>query len=291
MRSRVPSFITIPFAISFIVFVFYVSFGGNTYYIWHPISLSFIIISFILLLILEELNNLIYNQSLKFLSQKERSEFIKKNRNSYFTRLYRSMFLDAKEEEKNVAIIDHGFDGILEFDNRLPSWWVNLFYLTIMFAVVYFLAYLFTDFSHSEMEYKWAYDRQLDEIQAYEETRPQIRIETARFNKNLIEEGRVIFKENCATCHENDGRGSIGPNLTDDYWINKEENSVFKNVFYMVWHGSKNNPTMRAFGASGEIKGNDIQKIASYVYSINRNPKKPINGKAPEGKKVIWEEE
>lgn len=291
MRPRVPAFITIPFIIIVIAFVFYVFSGGNVSYIWHPVSLSVLVISLILLLILEIINKFIYNQKLKFLSQKERSKLIEQNRQNYFVRLYRSGFLDAKEEEKDVAVIDHGFDEILELDNRLPSWWVNLFYLTIMFAVIYFLAYMFTDFAHPEKEYELAYDKQLAEIQAYEKTRPQMTLETARFDENLIEEGKVIFKENCATCHEADGRGNIGPNLTDDYWINKEEKSLFKNVFHMVWYGSKNNPTMRAFGASGEIKGNDIQKIASYVYSINKNPQKPANGKASEGEKVTWEEE
>ncbi|WP_103327899.1 cbb3-type cytochrome c oxidase N-terminal domain-containing protein [Bacteroidetes bacterium endosymbiont of Geopemphigus sp.] len=291
MRPRVPDFITIPFIIIVITFVFYVFSGGNVSYIWHPVSLSVLIISLILLLILEVLNKFIYNQKLKFLSQKERSKLVEQNRKNYFVRLYRSGFLDAKEEEKDVAVIDHGFDEILELDNRLPSWWVNLFYLTIMFAVIYFLAYTFTDFAHPEKEYELDYDKQLAEIQAYEKTRPQMTLETARFDENLVEEGKVIFKESCATCHEADGRGNIGPNLTDGYWINKQEKSLFKNVFHMAWYGSENNPTMRAFGASGEIKGNDIQKIASYVYSINRNPKKPSDGKAPEGEKVTWEEE
>lgn len=291
MKPRVPAFITIPFVILLIVFVLYVFSQGNLSYIGHPISLSIIFISLILLLILELLDRFIYHQKLKFLSEQERNKLIEQNRQNYFVRLYKSGFLDAKEEEKDVAVIDHGFDEILELDNRLPSWWVNLFYLTIMFAFVYFIAYVFTDFAHSEKEYELAYDKQLYEIEAYEKTRPQMTLETARFDESLVEEGKLLFRENCATCHEADGRGNIGPNLTDDYWINKEENSLFKNAFHMVWYGSKNNPTMRAFGASGEIKGNDIQKIASYVYSINKNPQKPANGKVPEGKKVVWEEE
>ncbi|YBU89203.1 MAG: c-type cytochrome [Candidatus Walczuchella monophlebidarum] len=104
----------------------------------------------------------------------------------------------------------------------------------------------------------------------------------------MIEEGKNLFKENCATCHEVDG---TGPNLTDDYWINKEEKSLYKNIFHIIWDVSKNNTTMIYFVASGEIKGNDIQKIASYVYFINKNRNKSTIVKSPQGKKVLWSED
>jgi cytochrome c oxidase cbb3-type subunit 3 len=289
MKTRVPSYVTIFFIIIVIFFVFYVFSGENFDYIKHPIFTFVIIITLILLFIIEILNKYIYNQKIKIFTKtkKKRNMLIKHKQHNYFYRLYEILFLDAKKKN----IIDHGFDSILELDNELPSLWLNLFYITIIVAGIYFFAYIFTDFAHPDKEYDLSYKKQLSEIQSYENTITQATLETANFDESFIEEGKNLFDENCATCHESNGRGNIGPNLTDDYWINKEEKSLFKNIFHVIWYGSKNNSTMRAFGESGEIKGNDIQKIASYVYSINKEPKKPIHSKDPQGKKVTWEED
>lgn len=287
MKTKVPSYITILFIIIIILFIFYVFSCENFYYIKHPIFTFVIIITLILLFIIEILNKFIYYQKIKFLSKKDRNLLIKQKQYNYLYRLYEIIFLEAKKK----IIIDHGFDSILELDNDLPSLWLNLFYITIIFSGVYFFAYIFTDFAHSDKEYDVSYKKQLSNIQYYENTTPQATLESAHFDESFVEEGKNLFEENCATCHESNGRGNIGPNLTDEYWINKEEKSLFKNIFHVLWYGSKNNPTMRAFGESGEIKGNDIQKIASYVYTINKEPKKPIHGKGPQGDKVTWEEE
>lgn len=41
------------------------------------------------------------------------------------------------------------------------------------------------------------------------------------------------------------GKGGIGPNLTDDYWVNHVEDSLFKNIYHIVYNGSPHNPQMR----------------------------------------------
>lgn len=290
MKLKTPAYITIPATLFVIVFAFYVFSGGDASSIKHPIILAVLGLAFVLLLILKVLDDIVYHQKLKFLSEEDRRNIIKKNRENYFVRLYRTGFYDPVDQSEKAKEIDHDFDGILELDNKLPGWWVNLFYLTIVFALLYFCAYLFTDFAHPQREYEVAYQKQMTQVAAYEKTRPQATLETAKFNEDFVSEGKALFEETCATCHNADGSGNIGPNLTDEYWINTPEKELFKNVFHMVWYGSKNNPTMRAFGASGELKGNDIEKISSYVYAINKNPKKPGLGKAPEGEKVIWGE-
>ena len=48
---------------------------------------------------------------------------------------------ESKHENQEDNLLDHDYDGIRELDNRLPPWWVNLFYITIVFAVVYLLYY------------------------------------------------------------------------------------------------------------------------------------------------------
>ncbi|WP_185850004.1 cbb3-type cytochrome c oxidase N-terminal domain-containing protein [Blattabacterium cuenoti] len=291
MRSKIPFFIIIPSVLSVIMFMFYVFLGFNhQIYIVHPVTISFFVVITILLFILDSIDNLIYRRKLKFLTEEERRKIFEENEGNYFYRLYKFIFHDPKKKSQEVKKIDHGFDGILELDNKLPMWWVHLFYLTIIFSTIYFFSCLFTDFSNPYKEYEVAYQNQLKEIEIFEKNTPQVTVENAFFDQKFVDSGKTLFEENCATCHQSDGSGNIGPNLTDDYWINIMDKNLFKNIFSIIWYGSKNNPTMRAFGQSGEIKGNDIQKISSYVYFINTQLKKPIKNKAPQGKKIIdWD--
>ncbi|WP_185869239.1 cbb3-type cytochrome c oxidase N-terminal domain-containing protein [Blattabacterium cuenoti] len=289
MRSKIPFFIMIPSFLSVITFMFYVFFRSynRMHYFFHPITVSFFVIITILLFVLESIDNLIFIKKIQSLSEEEKVKIFEENEGNYFYRLYKFIFHDHKKMNHGVKKIDHGFDGIIELDNKLPMWWVHLFYLTIIFSAIYFFSYLLLDFSNPYKEYDIAYTKQMKEIEIFEKNTPQTTTENAFFKKDLVNSGKILFNENCATCHQSDGSGNIGPNLTDDYWINRNEKDLFKNIFSIIWNGSDNNPTMRAFGKSGEIKGNDIEKISSYVYSINRNSKKPLNSKSPQGKKII----
>ncbi|WP_185860916.1 cbb3-type cytochrome c oxidase N-terminal domain-containing protein [Blattabacterium cuenoti] len=289
MRSKIPSFIMIPSLLSVITFMFYVfcvSYNHISYLV-HPITIFFFIIITALLYVLESINHLIFIKKLQFLSKEEKKKILEENEGNYFYRFYRFIFYESKKMNYDgVKKIDHGFDGIIELDNKLPMWWVHLFYITIVFSAIYFFSYLLIDFSDPYKEYNIAYKNQLKEIEIFEKNTPQVTVENAFFKKGLINSGKILFEENCATCHKSDGSGNIGPNLTDDYWINVKEKDLFKNIFSVIWNGSDNNPTMRAFGKSGEIKGNDIEKISSYVYFINKQSKKPLTGKVPQGVRI-----
>ncbi|BBA17167.1 cbb3-type cytochrome c oxidase N-terminal domain-containing protein [Blattabacterium cuenoti] len=289
MRSKIPSFIMIPSLLSVIIFMFYVFFISYNHisYFTHPITIFFFIIITGLLYVLESINNLIFIRKLNFISKEERKKIFEENEGNYFYRFYRFIFYNSEKlNHDRVKKIDHGFDGIIELDNKIPMWWLHLFYLTIVFSAIYFFSYLLIDFSNPYKEYDITYKNQLKEIELFEKNTPQVTIKNAFFKKNLINSGKILFEENCATCHKSDGSGNIGPNLTDDYWINVKEKDLFKNIFYIIWNGSENNPTMRAFGNLGEIKGNDIEKISSYVYFINQKSKKPLSGKNPQGLKI-----
>ncbi|WP_185869810.1 cbb3-type cytochrome c oxidase N-terminal domain-containing protein [Blattabacterium cuenoti] len=288
MRSKISSFIMISSILSvigFMLYVFLISYNQMSYLV-HPITILFFITTIILLFILESINNLIFKKKLQSLSEEEKKIILEENEGNYLYRLYKFLFYDDKKNSI-VKKIDHGFDGIIELDNKLPMWWIHLFCLTIIFSIVYFFSYLLIDFSNPYKEYDVFYKNQLKEIEIFEKNTPQVTIEKASFKESLIDNGKILFEENCATCHKSDGSGNIGPNLTDDYWINIVDKDKFKNIFSIIWNGSNNNPTMRAFGKSGEIKGNDIEKISSYVYFINKKIKKPLKHKDPQGSKVV----
>ncbi len=263
-KYKHPSLIKMFYSFFIIIFIFYVFLDGDFYYIKHPLSIIIYILLLIIIILSYSIDNRILN---------EKINFINKNKNNF---IY----------SKKIKKIDHGFDGILELDNKIPKWWKKIFIITIVMSTLYFFSFLFTNFANPQFEYKIAYKNQLKKIKEYEKKKPQANIDTVKFYKKFINDGKKLFNENCATCHNVDGGGNIGPNLTDDYWINHTEKTLIKNIFYIIWNGSKNNKVMRAFGASGEIKGNDIEKLSSYIYFINKKNKKPNNTKSPEGDKI-----
>jgi cytochrome c oxidase cbb3-type subunit 3 len=252
-----------------------------------------LIILTILVMIANAIGDLVENAKFSNLTDEEKHIYISQSKIPYFKRLWDSAFKKQSASEEKTLLIDHGFDGITELDNALPKWWIGLFYGTIIYCVVYLFAFTFTDFAHTDVEYENEAKTQLASIKEYEKTAPAIDIETATYSADNIAEGEQIFNTNCISCHSNGGKGGIGPNLTDKNWINIRQKSLFKNVFWMLENGSPNNPTMRPFIKDGIITGRDAEKVAAYIYHINRE-KAPITeaqgGAAPQGEEVYWED-
>ncbi|QTV06411.1 cbb3-type cytochrome c oxidase N-terminal domain-containing protein [Faecalibacter bovis] len=229
-------------------------------------------IALVMLLIINALNKVVETQKFKKLSAEEQAEYLAESKIGYFTRLFSSASKKQSAEEEEAIIIDHGFDGIKELDNALPQWWLSLFYFGIVFCITYMLAYTFTDFADSDVEYVEEMAI-LDERDAKWAEANDITIEGAVNKSNdpaIVEEGKKIFTQNCTQCHLDAGKGGIGPNLTDDSWINHENEDLFLNIYAIVYDGAPHNPQMRAFGQRKELSGLAIEKVASYVYHINQ---------------------
>ena len=120
----------------------------------------------------------------------------------------------------------HVWDGdITEYNKPLPKWWINLFYLTIVFAIGYLLWYpglgnlpgLGNWTSASEHDRQRARnDALLEETFAVHAGQP---IPVLARNDEALELGRSIFANTCATCHGSTAQGAVGyPNLTDGVW-------------------------------------------------------------------------
>lgn len=94
-----------------------------------------------------------------------------------------------------------------------------------------------------------------------------------------LAEGKAIFQTNCVACHRADAGGQIGPNLTDNYWI---LGGGIKNVFNTVMEGGRDGKGMVAWKAV--IKPTEIQKVASYVLSLQGSNPKDAKAAEPEAK-------
>jgi len=143
------------------------------------------------------------------------------------------------EKEKDIDL-GHSYDGIRELDNHLPPWWKWLFYATIVWSVIYVIAY------HVSSSLPLSGDEFQEEMAAAEiakkkfaASQPSLAIDPEQLQYNadaaIIARGEKIFTVNCTPCHRNDGGGTgNGPNLTDAYWLH---GGSVKSVFSTVNNG------------------------------------------------------
>lgn len=291
MKPRTPVYVNILVIISLLIMVFYM-FVQNSSFFSSPYFWGLLVISAIMAMIHGAIGDLIENAKFQKLTEEEKAAYLKEKQIPYFKKLWDSAFKKQANTEEQDILIDHGFDGIMELDNQLPKWWLGLFYIGTAYCIIYIIAYSFTDFAHPVTEYDNEYKAQIAAVDEYMKTVPQATLETVQYKEDQVEDGKIIFETNCVSCHMQGGRGGIGPNLTDNYWINQPEKKLIKNIFWMVENGSPNNPTMVAFGKNGQLTGNDIQKVASYIYYINQvqAPITPAQGgAAPQGTPANWE--
>lgn len=293
MRQRTPIILNILAILTILVIAYYM-FIQNSSFFQSPYFWGTVVISIILAYIQHAIGDLIENEKFKKLTTEEKTFYLEQKNIPYWKRMYDSAFKSQSTQEETDILIDHGFDGIKELDNQLPKWWLGLFYFGVAYGIVYLVSYGFTDFADPIKEYEVEHKNQIAAIAEFEKTAPQITLESAKYNADNVAEGQEVFKTNCVSCHGDGGKGGIGPNLTDDNWINKPESSLFKNVFHMVENGSPNNPSMQAFGKNGVLTGRDIEKVAAYVYHINQELKDITvaeGGAAPQGDFATWSAE
>ena len=292
MKQRTPVYITI-LIILVILFIVYYMFVQNSSFLSSPYFWGTVVITAILAMIQSAIGDLIENNKFSKLTDVEKVEYLEAKKKPYFKSLYESAFKKQSATEEKDILIDHGFDGIMELDNQLPKWWLGLFWFGVAYCVIYMISFWLTDFADGTKEYDEEYKAQTASIAEYMKNTPPPTIENAVYSPDNIAAGEEVFKTNCVSCHGDGGKGGIGPNLTDNTWINQDEKTLFKNVFNMVTNGSKNNPTMQAFGNNGVLTGFDIQNVAAYIYHINRELP-PITqdkgGAAPQGTEANWEE-
>lgn len=292
MKQRTPVVVNILIIIGLLI-VFYYLFVQSYAFLGSPYFWGTVVIAAILAYIHNAIGDLIENNKFKKLSAEEKAAYLAEKKIPFLKRMYDAAFKKQSAAEEKDILIDHGFDGIMELDNQLPKWWVGLFYFGTAFCIVYISAYSFTNFAHPISEYEQEYKEQLASIAEYEASQPPITIESAKYSADNIAAGEEIFKTNCVTCHSEGGKGGIGPNLTDNYWHNQPEKTLFKNVFHVVENGVTGT-AMQAWGKNGVLTGADIQNVAAYVYHINQEqpPITPAQGGAtPYGDEAHWEKE
>lgn len=189
------------------------------------------------------------------------------------------------ENEQDI-LLDHEYDGIRELDNKLPPWWLYLFYATIVFGVIYFPYYHFG-----------GGDLQTEEFNKTMEIAELERTERLAKMANNVDEnsvtmmtgaadlakGQELFVTYCRACHLEHGGGapnSIGPNLTDEYWLH---GGGIKEVFTTIKYGV---PQKGMIAWQTQLTPPQMQQLASFILSIQGT--EPEGAKEPQGE--LWVE-
>ena len=256
----------------------------NPFDIYENLLVWLALIGFILVVVLKEVVNQMAISRAREL-QNEKDGVVPEAPNAWLKKLLKSWTKAKDIEEEQEIILDHNYDGIKELDNSLPPWWVYMFYITIVFAVVYLIRFEVMGGDTPEIEYEKAVAQARMEVNKYKANSPDVfNIDDLKLltDASDLKRGKAVFNLNCASCHLADGGGSIGPNLTDEYWI---LGGGIKNVFNTVYNGGRNGKGMIAWNKT--LKAEDIAKVSSYVISLQGTT--PAKAKAPQGEK--WEEE
>lgn len=292
MKKLIPSYVRVPllFAIVFMALEYFIDSGAKPAFIEYPMVSVFLGIFLFLLIAIELVLSAVDNVTYHLLTdeqkkQLEEAENIPFTESETYLRIMKKLTRTRGMEEEGSIELEHDYDGIKELDNVLPPWWVGLFYATAIFAVVYlFRFHVYNDYTQAE-EFEAEMALAQTELDKYNLKSPDVfDVENVTLLTDAadIATGKGIYENSCAACHKLDGGGTIGPNLTDEYWI---LGGGMKNVFHTIMEGGRDGKGMVPWKAT--LKPEQIQKIASYVLSLQGT--NPAGGKPAEGDK--WVEE
>ena len=175
---------------------------------------------------------------------------------------------------------EHSFDGIQEYDNDLPQWWVWLFVITVIFSVVYPFLYDFGpgQFASETVNAEVAETRARMASAAGAAGGDEASLLKLVSDASALKDGAELYTTRCAACHSAQGQGLIGPNLTDDNWIH---GGKITDIHRTVVNGVIEKGML---AWKDQLTPQQINAVVAYVWTLHGT--NPPNPKAPEGEKV-----
>ena len=205
--------------------------------------------------------------------------FVRFSRRAHLRLLREEKWLSGCDEKEEKLLLDHNYDGIEEFNYPLPDWWVATFVGGIVFAIFYIYYYQVA----GGLSLREEYNRDMQKLSVVKAEQEKIlanfdtkKYEAWKETVSLSDYSKEIYEENCLSCHEEGGKGDIGPNLTDRHWKNLKEVNP-RSVFMFIKNGNEDNG-MPAWGEI--ISQEELYAATAYVLSV-RN--KMLKGKEPQG--------
>lgn len=179
-------------------------------------------------------------------------------------------------------LLTGSYDGIQEYDNDLPKWWVWLFYGTIVFGIFYAIDVHFLG-KATEHERLAAQMSELEDLQKQHEAKnaaegPREEDLLAKVaDSTAVQKGAAVFAAKCAMCHGSKAEGLVGPNLTDRYWLHGNTLSDIKTVI------EKGVLEKGMLAWKGVLPDDDILSLVAFIGSIKNTE---VKGKPPQGNEM-----
>ena len=183
-------------------------------------------------------------------------------------------------KQEHDHLLEHNYDGIQEFDNPMPRWWVYIFWATIVFSILYYFNVPGIGIGKGRIA---NYNETMAAARAAEAKRvaaqpagssPEQLVALSK-DATALASGKQTFTQNCAACHRADAGGQIGPNLTDDYWLH---GAAIDQIHKTVTDGVLEKG-MPPWGKV--LKPAQLDAVVAYVYTLRGT--NPPNPKAPQG--------
>lgn len=197
------------------------------------------------------------------------------------------------QQKNDPATTGHEWDGIREFDNPLPRWWLWMFYACILWSIGYWIVMpawpLIDGYTRGVIGYS---QRQVVEDKLARNTAAQAvylkqlgekSLQEIREDPDLLSfalaGGRSAFAVNCSQCHGTGAQGSKGyPNLNDDAWLwgGKPED-----ILHTIRHGIRSDSDeartseMPAFGRDEILEPAQVADVVEYVVSLSGGDASP----------------
>lgn len=191
---------------------------------------------------------------------------------------YKMNKFKSVEEEASIDT-GHSYDGIRELNNVTPPWFIAGFVLSIIFGMIYMWRFHVVKSVPLQIE---EYNNAVAEAKMKQAE--YLKTQANNVDENTvvvlgadgIAAGQALFAANCVACHGDKGQGaSVGPNLTDNYWLHK---GGIKDIFKTIKYGWQEKG-MKSW--KDDFSPNQIAQLASYVHSLKGS--NPAGAKEAQG--------
>ncbi|WP_122072661.1 cytochrome-c oxidase, cbb3-type subunit III [Pseudophaeobacter sp. EL27] len=194
----------------------------------------------------------------------------------------------VKKFDDDPNTTGHSWDGIEEFDNPMPRWWLWTLYATIIWAIGYTILYPAWPMVNSATAGILGWSTRGDvaaEIAAVDEANAPMNAKLeaaeltaiagdAELGSYAVSSGSAVFKTWCAQCHGSGAAGAKGyPNLLDDDWL---WGGSVEEIHETVTHGIRNEDSddaryseMPAFGRDELLEKEEIDQVVNFVMSLS----------------------